>query len=70
MDVYVFKTSVRYKKQVKSLKPSLDRLLAKNSWHFDLEDCDKVFRVEAPENVTGPVMELLRTNGFACDELV
>ena len=45
--VIVFKTSVKNKLQVKKLKPHIDKILPKESWNFDLDDCDKILRVES-----------------------
>ena len=67
--VLVFKTSVQFKKQVKALKPLLDDSLKQASWNFDLEDCDKIFRVETPSNVSDDVIRLLTDKGFECEEL-
>ena len=48
--IYVFKTSVRTKIQAKKLKPHIDQLLVKAKWNFDLDDCDKVLRIDSEEN--------------------
>lgn len=68
--VYVFKTSVKFKKQVKRLEPLLNDTLAKTNWNFDLEDCDKIFRVESAGDVsTQQVKTLFEEKGFVCEEL-
>ncbi|RYZ71092.1 MAG: hypothetical protein EOP09_05140 [Proteobacteria bacterium] len=67
--IYVFKTSVRTKAQAKSLKPHIDRLLAGARWNFDLQDCDKVLRIDCPTERLPPVAGLLQEHGFACEEL-
>ncbi|MBS1637457.1 MAG: hypothetical protein JST26_16195 [Bacteroidetes bacterium] len=68
--VLVFKTSVQHKKQVKQLKPLLDHSLKPAVWNFDLEDCDKIFRVEASSNISHDVIRLLNKEGFSCEELI
>ncbi len=70
MDILVFKTSVKYKKHVKQLTAALDKLPPNTKWHFDLEDPDKILRVETKEDVATRVKEALFLNGFACEELV
>jgi hypothetical protein len=45
--VWVFKTTVKNKTQVKKVAPLLNGLLPPSSkWNFDLNDCDKVLRIE------------------------
>ena len=49
--IYVFKTSVKTKRQVKKLKPPINKILPKEKWNFDLEDCDKILRIDSDENI-------------------
>ncbi|SHE89375.1 hypothetical protein [Flavisolibacter ginsengisoli] len=67
--IYVFKTTVRTKIQAKKLKPHIDQLLVKAKWNFDLDDCDKVLRIDSEENIISPIISLLRNNQFECEEL-
>lgn len=45
--VYVFKTSVKFKKQIKVIAPKINSIETIKNWNFDLEDCDKILRIEA-----------------------
>ncbi len=45
--IYVFKTSVKTKLQVKKLKPLINKILPKEKWNFDLEDCEKFYELTA-----------------------
>lgn len=63
--VFVFKTSVQTKAEVLSLAPLLDRAVG-GKWNFDLDDCDKVLRVEAPISDSHTVIALLEQQGYAC----
>ena len=67
--IYVFKTSVKNEDQVKELKPHLDRLFPTSKWSFDLEDCDKVFRIESPKDICDPIQSLFGNFNFDCAEL-
>lgn len=67
--IYVFKTSVRTKMQAKKLKPHIDKLLPNAKWNFDLDDCDKVLRIDSEENIILPIMDMLRSHHFDCEEL-
>lgn len=67
--IYVFKTSVRTKRQVKQLKPHINNILQSQRWNFDLEDCDKVLRVDGEEGIVFRVKRLLNDHRFDCEEL-
>lgn len=67
--IFVFKTSVKTKVQIKVLKPYLDNLLPNAKWNFDLEDCDKILRIESNENIVLPIINLLIFHRFTCEEL-
>lgn len=69
-EVLVFKTSIKHKREVKVLKPALNRLITKNGyWNFDLEDCDNILRVETHRVTSSAVASLLNHHGFLCVEL-
>jgi hypothetical protein len=67
--VYVFKTSVTTKVAIKKLAPLFDMVAFIDKWNFDLQDCDNILRIEAPEFDTRLIRELLIQNGFDCVEL-
>lgn len=66
--IYVFKTSVLTEKDIKVLKPNLEAF-PNTQWNFDLEDCDKILRVDAPKELSTAVIELLLEKGYDCEEL-
>lgn len=67
--IFVFKTSIKTKKQIKALKPHIDNILSNAQWNFDLEDCDKILRIESEENVVCKIQKLLNIHHFYCEEL-
>ncbi|KAA9340877.1 hypothetical protein [Adhaeribacter soli] len=68
--VLVFKTSVVTEQQAGRLKPVLDKLMhAREKWNFDLEDCDRILRVEAFTLRASVVIAELNRAGFFCAEL-
>lgn len=67
--IHVFKTSVKNKAQIKKLKPALDSSFQDIKWNFDLEDCDKILRIESKKNICKKVVNLLRSYHFDCIEL-
>jgi hypothetical protein len=67
--IYVFKTTVRTKKQILKLKPHIDKLLPNSIWNFDLEDCDNILRIDTNENIATTIINLLKIHTFDCEEL-
>lgn len=68
--VLVFRTSVDTPQQARKLKPVLDNLMhTREKWNFDLEDCDRILRVEAFTLQAGVIIEKLNREGFFCAEL-
>ncbi|HZX58823.1 MAG TPA: hypothetical protein VFE54_08860 [Mucilaginibacter sp.] len=69
MEILVFKTNVTNKKKVSRIAPLLTSFPSIRQWNFDLEDRDKVLRIEAAGLKPGSVEQLLLTAGFNCQEL-
>lgn len=67
--IYIFKTSVKLQKEVSQLKPYLNGLLKQDKWNFDLEDCDKILRIDTSTKTTETIIKLLKDKGFECEEL-
>jgi hypothetical protein len=69
MEILIFKTDVSSKKKVSMIAPLLTSFPAIRRWNFDLEDCDKVLRIEATGLNPGSVELLLFKAGFNCREM-
>lgn len=69
MEILIFRTNVNSPKAVKSLFPLLSAELKILNWTFDLEDCDKILRIEASDKISKIIIELLRSSSFECEEL-
>lgn len=68
--IYVFKTSVFSENEILLLKPHLDKL-PRTKWNFDLEDCDKILRIESSSRISEKmIMNLLNDNGYDCQALL
>lgn len=67
--ILIFKTSVQSKAEVLGLKPSIEDIVKEGTWSFDLEDSDKIFRVENEMDITRPLRTLFNARGFLCEEL-
>jgi len=69
MEVLVFKTNVTSKKKVSMVKPLLASFPTIHQWNFDLQDCDRVLRIEAIGLNPNSIERLLDKAGFNCKEL-
>ena len=69
-NVLVFKTSVTNSREVRKLEPLLNQLIQPHGrWNFDLEDCDRILRVEANAKVSQAVTALMNAYNYQCHEL-
>jgi hypothetical protein len=69
MMIEVFKTNVQEKdRSMLLIKKLLDEFPA-SKINFDLEDCDKVLRVEGQDFCARKIIELLKLNGHYCEIL-
>ena len=64
--VEVFKTDVRYKRQAKRVLNILSREFPLFKINFDLEDCDKILRVEGEDIQQERIARLVTRHGYQC----
>ena len=67
--VEVFKTNVEDPAQAAKLVGLLQKRITNSSVNFDLEDCDKVLRIEGPEVSPPLVAGILKDYGYKCQPL-
>jgi hypothetical protein len=67
--VEIFKTDVRKPVQAKSLVSFLRQHLPGSKINVDLDDCDKVLRVEGLNFQVEKIIVLVREKGFECKVL-
>jgi hypothetical protein len=67
--VEVFKTNVQETSHADSLVALLHQHFPGSRVNFDLEDCDKVLRVEGENFMAASIIELVSKRGFFCEEL-
>jgi hypothetical protein len=63
--ISVFKTSVKHKKDTILIKKLFENLRI----DFDLEDCDKILRVEGNSYTANEIIQKIGLLGFRCEEL-
>lgn len=66
--ISVFRTSVLTWEDINQLRPHLDKL-PQNKWNFDLEDCDKILRIDSESEISEVIVKLLEEKGYYCEEL-
>jgi hypothetical protein len=69
MQILVFKTDVRFKKDVHTITRQLNGMQGIIKWNFDLSDSDKILRVQTNSLPPVAVEQTLQQVGFYCREL-
>jgi hypothetical protein len=69
MKVLVFKTNIKFKKQIHALHPHINTLDDINRWNVDLDDVDKILRIETSDLSPRVVEHTLLQAGYFCQEL-
>ena len=67
--VEVFKTDVREAEHAERLIDLLYKYFPARKINFDLEDCDKILRIDSTVNFSSEVIETLRENGVWSEQL-
>ena len=68
-NILVFKTNIRYKKQIKEVRRHIDAETQIIKWNVDLHDIDKILRVESLNLHPAFVENLVQKAGYYCEEL-
>jgi len=69
MEIIVFKTNIRRKKQVELLNQYMQNISGIVQWNVDLWDKDKILRVVSNSVSPRSVEQHLRRAGYYCEEL-
>ena len=67
--VEVFKTNVQYRELAEQLASILQSRFTFCKINFDLDDCDKILRVEGKQVCAEIIIEILNTHGLQCEVL-
>lgn len=68
--ISVFKTSVTNKRLSEKIVKEILLYNDVIACNFDLDDCDKILRVESENEITKKVIALLSNKGLICEELI
>ena len=69
MQVLVFKTNIRYKKQLPEIDQYLNARKEIHRWNVDFHDKDRILRIEARNLHPRTVESVLTHAGYYCEEL-
>ncbi|HUR12693.1 MAG TPA: hypothetical protein VM012_15055 [Flavitalea sp.] len=69
MHIQVFRTNVRFKKQLKLLVPYMNNLEGIRKWNIDFHDAERILRIETDRIAPHAVRATLLKAGFQCEEL-
>lgn len=69
MEVLVFKTNLHDKNQITEVTPHINNLNGITRWNVDLDDIDKVLRIESENLCARTVETTLQQAGYLCEEL-
>jgi hypothetical protein len=67
--VKVFKTSIKTKKQAREILSVIAEVFPDANASFDLEDCDKILRIDSESVNSEPLIQILSEAGFSGVEL-
>lgn len=68
--IEVFKTNVMSHDQAELLMTQMENNFADYKVNFDLEDCDRILRVECRENINSKLLiDFMNTRGFKAEVL-
>jgi hypothetical protein len=69
--IQVFKTNIKRKSDALGMISILKKEIPYSLVNIDLQDCDKVLRVEAKHHIVDQkeIIELVRSFNFYCEEL-
>jgi len=70
MPLLIFKTNIGSQRKLNALKTVFNNLATIKRWTVDMEDIDKVLRIEAVEPLEEHhVIDLIKTIGLSCEVL-
>jgi hypothetical protein len=67
--IEIFKTNVEKQEDADTILQQLKTLFPNYRCNFDLDDCDKILRIEAGNMDILTIEALLKTMGFDCENL-
>lgn len=70
MIVEVFKTNVEEVQLSELLIQQLEDQFPDSVINFDMDDCDRILRIESEAIVPEKIIQILNSNGYSCEILI
>lgn len=67
--IEIFKTNVEFEEQCNTIISTLINTFSSLKVNFDLEDCDKILRVEGTDFSVEQIMKKVNILGYTCEVL-
>jgi hypothetical protein len=67
--IFVFKTNIKLKKQLKEIRRHIDAEPQVIKWNVDFHDSDKILRIESFDLQPATIESLIQKAGYHCEEL-
>ena len=67
--LYIFKTNINTMDQLRKADHVLSNRTEIQKWNVDIDDCDKVLRVETSQLLIESVIGILKPHAIYCEEL-
>jgi hypothetical protein len=69
MNILIFKTNIRLKKDLGVIKPLLSAYESIIKWTVDRDDSDKILRIVSTSNNSLDIIKTIKEAGYHCEEL-
>lgn len=69
MNVLIFKTNIRFKKDIKIITSFLSTCNSILKWNIDRHDSDKILRIESTTGDSVEIINAVNHAGYHCEEL-
>ena len=69
MNVLIFKTDIRLKKDLGVIRPLLSAYESIVKWNVDRDDADKILRIVSTSNDPVDIIKIINEAGYHCEEL-
>jgi hypothetical protein len=69
MNLHIFKTNIKLKKDVNKVKSFLAADESIIKWNVDRQDSDKILRIESSSDNPNEIIKTIKHAGYDCEEL-
>jgi hypothetical protein len=69
MNILIFRTNIRFKKDLRVIQPLLSAYKSVVQWNIDRDDVDRILRVVSTSNDPAGIIKTINKAGYNCEEL-